>query len=250
MKEILEKIEKEKGIEILYACETGSRAWGFPSPDSDYDVRFIYRHSLDWYLSLADKKDSVEYMEGELDVTGWDLKKSLLLLKKSNAPLIERFQSPIVYAANEKFRNEFSKLAEEYYSPIAVFFHHYSLAGKFMEELKESRQIKLKSYFYLIRSLLSCNWILKSNLLLPMHMEGLVKFISDEKKDFLRELIKLKSGKDENYLHPKDEAMFRLAADLFDFASAEKDRPVAASKNFGSLDTFFKNWVYEEFNNR
>ncbi len=97
---VLTEIEQKKSIRILYACETGSRAWGFPSPDSDYDIRFIYMHERNWYLSLSHKKDTIEYMDGDLDITGWDLKKSLTILKKSNASLIERFQSPVEYYAD------------------------------------------------------------------------------------------------------------------------------------------------------
>src|SRR5689334_24149442 len=87
IEQLLKEIEKEKHVRILYACETGSRAWGFPSPDSDYDIRFIYMHEKDWYLSLSQKKDTIEHMDGDLDITGWDLKKALTLLKKSNATL-------------------------------------------------------------------------------------------------------------------------------------------------------------------
>src|SRR5688500_1263199 len=116
IKTILKEIEQKKNIEILYACETGSRAWGFPSPDSDYDVRFIYRHNIDWYLSLSQKKDTIEFMAGDLDVTGWDLRKCLMLLKKSNAPLIERFQSPMEYYSNSSFKMDFRHLIESYYS--------------------------------------------------------------------------------------------------------------------------------------
>src|SRR6188474_2004988 len=114
---ILTEIERKKNIKILYACETGSRAWGFPSPDSDYDVRFIYMHEKDWYLLLSQRKDTIEHMDGDLDITGWDLKKSLLLLRKSNATLIERFQSPIEYYAVDGFKNDFKTLIKKYYSP-------------------------------------------------------------------------------------------------------------------------------------
>ena len=154
---ILTSIAQKENVKILFACETGSRAWGFPSPDSDYDVRFIYMHERDWYLSLSQKKDTIEIMDGELDVTGWDLRKCLTLLKKSNAPLIERFQSPISYYAESGFKESFKELIQDNYSPTAVFYHHYSLAEKFWEELKDKQEIKLKSYFYLIRSLLSCH---------------------------------------------------------------------------------------------
>ena len=158
-------------IKILYACETGSRAWGFPSPDSDYDIRFIYMHERDWYLSLSQKKDTIEQMIGDLDITGWDLKKCLILLKKSNAPLIERFQSQIEYYSVPGFRNEFKELIEHYYSPIAVFHHHHSLAKKFWDNIKDNGQVKLKSWFYLVRSLLSCNWIANDKSVLPKHIE-------------------------------------------------------------------------------
>ena len=145
IKTILTNIEQTKKVQILYACETSSRAWGFPSPDSDYDVRFIYRHERDWYLSLSQLKDTIEYMVDETwDVTGWDLRKSLLLLKKSNAALIERFQSPIVYSEAANFKDEFKQLIEIYYSPTAVFFHHYSLAKNFWGELKDANEVKLK----------------------------------------------------------------------------------------------------------
>ena len=100
-------------------------------------------------------------MDGDLDITGWDLKKCLTLLKKSNAPLIERFQSPIEYYAVDGFKGDFKKLVESYYSPIAVFYHHHSLAKKFWEELKDKEECKLKSLFYLVRSLLSCSWIME-----------------------------------------------------------------------------------------
>jgi uncharacterized protein len=143
---ILTQLSQEKDIEILYACETGSRAWGFPSPDSDYDIRFIYMHKQDWYLKLNEQKDTIEKMIGDFDVTGWDVRKCLHLLKKSNVPLIERFQSPIEYMSDEGFRDEFKNLIEQYYSPIAVFYHHYSLATNFWEDLKDKEEIKLKSF--------------------------------------------------------------------------------------------------------
>ncbi len=201
---VLTEIEQKKSIRILYACETGSRAWGFPSPDSDYDIRFIYMHERNWYLSLSHKKDTIEHMDGDLNVTGWDLKKSLTILKKSNASLIERFQSPVEYYAIPGFKGDFKGLIESYYSPTAVFFHHYSLAKKFWEEIEGKDEFKLKSFFYLVRSLLSCNWILQDKTVLPMHIEGLMKYAEEPVKVKLREWIELKSGVGEKYLHRND----------------------------------------------
>jgi len=86
----LKQIEKEKQVEIVFAVESGSRAWGFASPDSDYDIRFIYKHDLEYYLSLWEKTDVIEFMtEDDLDGSGWDLRKTVKLLAKSNAPLLE-----------------------------------------------------------------------------------------------------------------------------------------------------------------
>jgi uncharacterized protein len=241
IKKVLTKIELKKNVRILYACETGSRAWGFPSPDSDYDVRFIYMHERDWYLSLSQRKDTIEFMEGNLDITGWDLKKCLTLLKKSNAPLIERFQSPIEYYSIEGFKDAFKNLIGNYYSPTAVFFHHYSLAQKFWEELKDKQKVKLKNYFYLIRSLLSCHWIVKDKKVLPMEIEGLMKLIDNKRRDEIRTLIKLKAGVDEKYLHEKDESLNRWIAEFFELLDCSKENlGVSRADNLAMNEFFLK----------
>lgn len=239
IKNILNQIEQSKNIKILYACETGSRAWGFPSPDSDFDIRFIYRHHRDWYLSLSQLKDSLEVMDGELDITGWDLKKSLVLLKKSNVPLIERFQSPIEYYAEESFKNDFKKLISDYYSPVAVFYHHYSLAKNFWEELKGKEEVKLKSYFYLIRSLLSCNWIIKDSSVLPMHIEGLMVYIDEEITNKLRTLIQLKSKAAEKYMHPKDIDLNNWIESVWEILEVSKENLHVNQTDFTLLTDFF-----------
>ena len=92
----LNAIEKNNDVKVIYACESGSRAWGFASEDSDYDVRFIYVHSKYWYLTIADKRDVIEIpFNGRLDINGWGVRKSLKLLRKSNSPLLEWLSSPI-----------------------------------------------------------------------------------------------------------------------------------------------------------
>ncbi len=121
----LKQIEQEKGVELLYACESGSRAWGFASPDSDYDIRFIYKHDLEYYLSLWEQTDVIEFMtEDDLDGSGWDLRKTVKLLAKSNAPLLEWLYSPVVYFENEAFATQMRELAKDCFSPIACL-HHY-----------------------------------------------------------------------------------------------------------------------------
>lgn len=254
MKNILEtiqQIEKEYEVNILFACETGSRAWGFPSPDSDYDIRFIYMHERDWYLSLNEKKDTIEFMlNEELDITGWDFKKSLMLLKKSNAPLIERFQSPIEYYSVGKFKENFKALISEYYSPAAVFYHHHSLAKKFLEDIKDKDSFKLKKYFYFIRSLLSCNWILKNDNVVPMHIDGLIELIDDKRKQQLNELIELKLSVGEKFLYTKETNLHSWLIELWETVEASKQNLKGNSSNYTLLNDFFIKTINENVNHR
>ena len=60
----LDEVEQSCDVEILLAVESGSRAWGFASPDSDYDVRFIYLQRPENYIRIDDDKD---YIDWELD---------------------------------------------------------------------------------------------------------------------------------------------------------------------------------------
>ncbi|MET0466177.1 MAG: nucleotidyltransferase domain-containing protein [Chitinophagaceae bacterium] len=235
----LREQERLHDITILYACETGSRAWGFPSPDSDYDVRFLYRHSKDWYLRLGHRKDSIESMEGELDMTGWDLRKSLTLLKKSNTALIERFQSPVQYMGDAVFRQEFHSLAEQYYSAKAVYFHHFYQALKFNEEIQGRSQFKLKSFFYLLRSLLSCNWIVNDNQLPPMHIEGLMIYLSETDREMIRQLIKQKAALNESYLHNANSGELEIVGRLFEAVSGKGDSLPVSSEDYEKMDRFF-----------
>lgn len=247
---IVRKIATDKNITLLYACETGSRAWGFPSPDSDYDVRCIYRHDREWYLSLSQRKDSIEQMEGDLDITGWDLRKCLLLLKKSNAPLIERFQSPVTYYADEQFKRSFKELIQLYYSPMAVFYHHYSLAQKFWHELKDEKKIKLKSYFYLLRSLLSCYWTVSDSTVLPMDIVGLMKKIDPARRDEIRSLIQLKATVGEKYLHPADKSLNAWITELFSLLEQSKKNLTVCREDNKALNNFFLKMVNKDADDR
>jgi predicted nucleotidyltransferase len=239
IKSVLNETGEKYKVKILFACETGSRAWGFPSPDSDYDIRFIYMHEKDWYLSLSQRKDSIEIMNGDLDITGWDLRKSLLLLKRSNAALIERFQSPIVYHAVEGFQEAFRELIRNYYSPVAVFYHHYSLAHKFWDDLKEGKEIKLKSFFYLVRSLLSCHWIGEDKSVLPMDINGLMTKVSGDIKDRLKQLISVKATVNESFLHPRLPKLDHWINEMFKSLEAARNELEVNRTDNKMLEEFF-----------
>jgi len=158
--ECLHKVEVEKNIAILYACESGSRAWGFPSADSDYDIRFIYVHPIDWYLTIQDKRDVIEIpINDNLDFSGWDIRKALGLFRKSNPPLFEWLDSPIVYQEKGNFANRLRELSKEYYSPTSCIYHYLHMAQGNYKDYVRGEDIRLKKYFYLLRPILAIKWI-------------------------------------------------------------------------------------------
>lgn len=163
MKEViinqLKNISKQHKINILYACESGSRAWGFPSKDSDYDVRFIYVRPMSWYLSIENKPDTLVFpMNDELDINGWDLKKALTLMKKYNAPLGEWLGSPTVYFKDGPYSKRLQCLSEKSFNPLSAHYHYMSQAKQFYVK-KSSDDFSVKAFLYFLRSTLSVLWI-------------------------------------------------------------------------------------------
>jgi uncharacterized protein len=191
----LKKIEQEEEVSILYACESGSRAWGFPSADSDYDVRFIYIHFHDWYLSIDDKRDVIERKISDLiDISGWDIRKALKLLQKSNPPLLEWLNSPIIYQQRSDIVKKIKLLIPEYYSPKSCLYHYLHMAeGNFREYLK-GEIVWMKKYFYVLRPILACKWIVSGYGVVPMELEQLINKLveDDELKAVMNELLRRK----------------------------------------------------------
>ena len=171
----LRQIEGAENIRIVYACESGSRAWGFASTDSDYDVRFLYVRPLAWYLSIDDRRDVLERSISDgLDISGWDLRKSLRLFLKSNPPLLEWLGSPIVYLEQYTVAAKMRRLAPEYYSPTACLYHYLHMArGNFRDYLRGDT-VWVKKYFYVLRPILAMNWIEKGLGVVPTDFRVLV----------------------------------------------------------------------------
>jgi hypothetical protein len=193
----LSHLEQEEGVRILYACESGSRAWGFPSTDSDYDVRFIYLQPQDWYLSidLEKKRDVIERpINDQIDLNGWDLRKALWLYRKSNPPLLEWLGSPIIYLEKYSTASQLRTLAPEYYSPKACMYHYLHMArGNYREYLKGER-VWIKKYFYILRPLLAINWLEKEMGIVPTEFRKLVNQVVGDRdlKQEIETLIKAK----------------------------------------------------------
>lgn len=171
----LADIEKTENVRILLAVESGSRAWGFASPDSDYDVRFIYVRPKEDYLCLEKTRDVIELpIAGELDINGWDLDKTLRLLRASNPTLFEWFSSPIVYRETA-FVQEFRAVMQQYFSSKRGLSHYLSMAGSNYREYLKGDTVKAKKYFYVLRPVLACRWILDKGTPPPMLFSELME---------------------------------------------------------------------------
>lgn len=193
---ILEKIaeiEQVENVQILLAIESGSRAWGFASPDSDYDVRFIYKRPITEYLRLDKRRDVIEFMlDDTLDINGWDLDKTLRLLYSSNPTLFEWCNSPIIYKTSD-FHEELKTLLPTYFLSKACLYHYLSMAKRNFSEHLKTDTVKLKKYLYAIRPLLACRWILANKSAPPMLFSDLVESqLESDMLPFIDELLKNK----------------------------------------------------------
>ena len=237
----LRKIEVENDVKILFACESGSRAWGFDSSDSDYDVRFIYIHRSEWYLSIIKQRDTIEKQVNDLlDISGWDLQKTLFLLSKSNPSLLEWFQSPIVYINNTHFFDKTKSLMKEYCSADSCFFHYWHMAKGNFRDFLRGDNVKIKKYLYVIRPILSCLCIEKGIIPLPLDFDFLIDNALDDKdlKGAIRQLVKNKTRGFEHDVVPRIDILSNFIEEQLGFLRL--DNPGKSSEiSYELLDQFF-----------
>ncbi|XEC94771.1 nucleotidyltransferase domain-containing protein [Paenibacillus tarimensis] len=202
--EQLEQLEREEQIRVLYACESGSRAWGFPSRDSDYDVRFIYIRQPEWYLSIFDKRDVIERpISDKLDISGWDFRKALNLYRKSNPPLLEWLQSPIRYAEKYSVAEQLRKISPLAFSPKSCMYHYLNMAKGNYREYLQGEKVRIKKYFYVLRPVLACEWIERYGEMPPMQFDVLAGQLIPKSGELWREVQQLlarkKAGEELDY---------------------------------------------------
>lgn len=180
IKSKLKEIETKENIKILHCIESGSRAWGFASPDSDYDVRFIYIRPRDFYLRLDKTRDVIEWqLDDTLDINGWDLSKALSLLYKSNPTLFEWNSSPIVYKTTDEWKSV-AAIINKYFVAKSGLYHYLSTAKRNYREYLKGETVRFKRYFYVLRPLLACKWILDKGTPPPMLFSELMEQYLDE----------------------------------------------------------------------
>lgn len=243
----LSRIEREHDVRVLLAVESGSRAWGFASPDSDYDVRFVYAHRKDWYLSVFEQRDVVEEMlPGDLDVSGWDLRKALRLFSKCNVALNEWLGSPLIYREVPEFRTQLMALVSMFFNPIAGLHHYRSMAeGSFNDNFIDG-QIRIKKLFYVLRPLLACRWIENTHAQPPTEFSQLVsaEWVSSDERQWISELLRAKADAAERQqiaLEASRAESMRKA--LAYYNTAEKLVPSPSRSATDVLNRVLRNWV-------
>ncbi len=194
----LHNLEQKHDIKVLYAVESGSRAWGFESTDSDWDIRYIYIHRLDWYLKIDEKKDSQEeILPNDIDLAGWELKKALRLFRKSNPPMLEWLRSPIVYLEKFSTASKLRELSNQFFNPKSCIHHYLHMAERNYQTYLLKEKVRTKKYFYVLRPMLACDWIKEKNTMAPMEFQTLLESqLKDErvKKEIENLLIRKIAG--------------------------------------------------------
>ncbi|MDR1622538.1 MAG: nucleotidyltransferase domain-containing protein [Synergistaceae bacterium] len=246
--EKLRTSEQTNGVRILYCCESGSRGWNFASRDSDFDVRFIYAHSRDWYLSVAieDKPDVLDLgiektADGELDINGWELRKTLKLLRKSNGSFLEWLSSPIIYRAASSFLEAMRAFAADCFNPLAVWHHYRGMMERSTVRFEETPSIK--AFFYILRPLLCMKWIENGLGLPPMRFDRVMDMVVTEtpaKREILRLVNLKKSCGESGILH-----LSPTLLEYIDVTRAESNPPRIPEKRTTQLDidVFFRKIV-------
>jgi uncharacterized protein len=245
----LQRFAAEQDIRILYACETGSRGWGFASPDSDFDIRFVYIYPKTRYLSLHNPGEQITtiFEDGNeiLDFNGWELRKLLRLLSQGNATPFEWLQSPIHYSEVADFRADLWTLCPQYHAPRANIHHYLGICHNSMKEGIEGDTINIKKYFYILRPLLAAMWAADRGSIPPMQFAPLLTQIEANKPVFeaVQVLLKQKEA-------AKEAMRIPLVPVLQDFIETEMARCRLMAEGMEKkhpdilpLDQFFQKWL-------
>lgn len=248
IQEALQRLEVAEDVRVLYAVESGSRAWGFASRDSDWDVRFLYLRRPEWYLSVQRRRDVLEYpLENDLDVSGWDLQKALALFAKSNPPLLEWLRSPIVYREDFSIARVLRKLSERFFSSRSCMHHYFHMAERNYREYLQGDPVRVKKYLYVLRPLLACRWIGARGTIPPMEFAALVEDqLPPELEGTTRQLLERKRSGEELASGPRIPEINRfLDAEIARLDQALRAIPRGPAPDWEALDEVFRSSLHE-----
>ena len=245
--QILTDIEKREQVKIFFACESGSRGWGFPSQDSDYDVRFLYIRPPSWYLSIQKRRDVIERpIDAVLDVSGWDIQKALQLLWKSNTALLEWLQAPIIYQEKHGLMEPLRAMIADYFSPAGCLHHFRNMAKRSIQDAA-LEDLDLKKFFYVIRPVLAFQWLQNDWGPAPMDMHIMANRLL-QGSNLLPELMALIEKKRVSHEHDHVPVPVSLLAYAKQHYERMLETEIPYGKHAGSpeaLDTFFRQALIE-----
>lgn len=232
----LDDVEQEYNVRVLFAVESGSRAWGFFSPDSDWDVRFIYVHPVEWCLKVDEDRDVIERMyEDDVDLVGWELRKALRLFSRGNPSLFEWLHAPIVYYKDEDFVGRLMELEANYFNPIHSMYHYHRMYVNHDERYLQREGFPMKRFLYYLRGVLACRWIDEHQTLPPVPFEELAAATIPEEniRKEVAHLLDLKRQSKEHDMMIVPPALYSYAQNLADYYRQHIDgyRPTMARQN-------------------
>jgi uncharacterized protein len=237
----LRSIEHEHRVRIPLAVESGSRAWGFPSPDSDYDCRFIYVPHIDDELSLFQRRDVIETpLTPVFDVNGWELRKAFKLMLKGNAVVLEWLTSPITYFGDAGFKADLLAFGSKVYRREVLAHHHLAmLRSQQARFFSDPSSVPLKKLFYVLRSAMALRVLRlgSENSLLPMQIQRLIALaqLDPETQKLIGDLIAQKAETGELGEGPLPEPFARLIMGEVEAASRTAQRPGVPSPEFRAI---------------
>lgn len=248
----LKEIEREHNVKILLAVESGSRAWGFESSDSDWDVRFIYVHIESWYFKVEKQRAVIEKMtDDNVDLAGWELRKALSLLIKSNPSLLEWLHSPIVYYKDEWFCDWIKSQSHMFYDRVKTIYHYNSIYNKHNERYINPERFKVKRFLYYLRGILACKWIEMNKSVPPVDFYELYNAVVDDEsiRDSIAVLVEKKKSRTEC-------DMLELDKNLVEYATSQAEyynqmintfRPQKYKHSTRSLDFLLERMIQRDY---
>ncbi len=245
--EVIASLEEERNIQVLYACESGSRAWGFESPDSDYDLRFIYAHPQSWYLGLQKQRDVIDLMlPNDLDLSGWDLAKTLRLFSTCSLALNEWLDSPICYWQRNGFREELVNLIPSFFNSRKAVHHYLSMAKGTAKDNFDGPRIKIKKLFYILRPLFACYWIEANNSMPPTIFQSMLNenLANRSLLEIIAEIQKQKEiAVEAEVIETPIKLVDWIQSSIIYFEETEPNFPSGENPGWEGLNTILKNWT-------
>ncbi len=249
IKEKLKEIEDVKNVKIIMAVESGIRAWGFASPDSDYDVRFVYVRTLSEYLKLQQTRDVIEWqLDDVLDINGWDLRKALQLMHNSNPSIFEWCASPVVYRSTAAFE-ELKEIRNAYYSPKKSLYHYWHMASHNYQSYLQGEEVRIKKYFYVIRPLLAAKWVVNRKTQPPMLFSELLEGeLPVALVPTIDNLLELKQRTPEMGLAPKIQVLDDFICEELEAVKKAADEEHSQRHDWKLLNDFFQKVIFDVWN--